>query len=256
MKFAPIFAVALMASTSIAHAQGWKNTGEALADVDLTINTDQTIEGLGGVDLDNVVVRPHKNIPVNLPSSLENAVEFSQINKGDISATKNLTTNGVQEMEASATAIANVVSLELVGDAGLEGSQFNGGNINASLNTTQFGVQESNSTVTAIANAINATIEGDAVFDLNQTNDADSVTATLNANIYARRGTLTEVNTAATAIGNVISLELDGVAVGSAVQTNYADVTATNNDYINARWDPATATAIGNALNITQGALD
>jgi hypothetical protein len=260
--YAAAFAAALISTSTVALASstGLKptitNTSSVLSDIDLTINTDQNIGGLGGVDLGRIdVVTQPGHIVVPKPD-VENAIEFIQTNTGDVYAEKKLYVNGVEEMEASATAIANVVNIDVEGGLALEGTQSNGGNVVSKLDITSRHGKTTDVTATAIANAINATTTGDAVFDLNQANHGHEVVAILDADIQGRRTAQGEVNTAATAIGNVVNIELDGVAIGSVTQANTADITAINRDRIDVWKDPATATAIANAINITKGSLD
>ncbi|MEZ5834736.1 MAG: hypothetical protein R3D03_03270 [Geminicoccaceae bacterium] len=123
----------------------------------------------------------------------------------------------------------------------------------STLNVTSTDAETANITATAIGNAVNATTTGDAIFDMRQTNSGDTISAMVDANIHGTGG-VGEVNTAATAIANSFSINFDGSAIGSVAQENCADVIASNTDTINVWRDPATATAIGNAINITKTA--
>ena len=215
----------------------------------LDVNLDKTfdIEGTGGVDLTGISTTGAGEITVEVPASVDNAIEFSQGNWGDVSATKNYVSSGVEEVEASATAIANVAAIEVPGSLSLEASQINDGNVTSRANVTAWGADVVDVSSTAIANAISATVGGDAVFDISQFNEGH---VTAKANVTATG--VGEVTTAATAIGNVVSIELDGHAIGSIDQMNKGAITAYNSDRINAGFDPATATAIANAISITQ----
>lgn len=218
---------------------------------EIEINLDKTfdINGTGGLDLQNVEVSGFGDITVDVPATVDNALEFSQGNWGDVTAKKNFTSFGVQDVEVAATAIANVVSIEVPGSLALEGVQVNDGAVTAIANVNAFGAETVDVTATAIGNAVSATVGGDAVVDLSQSNHGNIFAE---ANVFATG--VGEVNTAATAIANVASLELDGNFIGSIDQVNKGNVTALNNDTINARFDPATATAIANAISITQAA--
>lgn len=243
-------ATVLAASAAVSAQAQDCGTDCVVSPVEIHLDKDIYLNGTSGLKLSNVkVVAPEVEIPVIPPVSLDNAVELYQSNTGDISATKTLSINGVTEMEASATAIANVANIDVQGGLSLEGAQSNDGSVSSQLNVTSWHGNDLDATSTAIGNAVNATTTGDAIFDMRQTNSGKSITASLDANVMGRG--VGEVNTAATAIANSFSLNLDGSAIGSIVQENCADVTATNTDVINVFKDPATATAIGNAVNIT-----
>lgn len=222
-------------------------------DVVVNLNKNFDINGTGGIDLTNVEVVVDGTVRADLPRKVDNAFEFSQGNWGNVTATKNFTSNGLQDVEVAATAIANVASIEVPGSIALEGAQINDGHVTAKANVSTIGAQTVDVTATAIANAVSATVGGDAIVDLTQSNEGN-VTALVNANVMGRG--VGEVNTAATAIGNVAALEIDGNLFGSIDQNNKGHITAINNDTINARFDPATATAIANAISITQTAVE
>ena len=244
---ATIFAASAAAS---AQAQDC-GTDCVVAPIEINLQDELYLTGTGGLKLSNVkVVVPDIDVVVTPPLSLDNAIEAYQSNSGNISATKNLTTVGVGEVEAAATAMANVANIDVEGGLALEGAQINSGDVMASLDLSSNQAETVDATSTAIGNAVNATTTGDAVFDMRQTNSGESISASLDANVMGRG--VGEVTTAATAIANSFSLEMGGTAIGSIIQENCADVTATNTDVINVWRDPATATAIGNAINISR----
>ena len=251
-------ALATIMAASAGAAQAQTAVEEAIAcdgcdvnPIEIHLQDELYLTGTGGLKLSNVsVVVPDVDVIIPVPLELDNAIELSQSNSGDISATKDLWVDGVDEMEASATAMANVANIDVEGGLALEGSQINSGDVMASLDITSRHGETVDVTSTAIGNAVNATTSGDAIFDMHQSNTGSAVTATLDANVMG--GGVGEVNTAATAIANSFTLDMAGTAIGSIVQENCADVTAINNDTINVFRDPATATAIGNAINITR----
>ncbi|MCB9945089.1 MAG: hypothetical protein H6851_15900 [Geminicoccaceae bacterium] len=247
-------ATVLAASAAVSAQAQDCGTDCVVSPVEIHLDKDIYLNGTSGLKLSNVkVVAPEVEIPVIPPVSLDNAVELYQSNTGDISATKNLTTTGVAEVEASSTAIANVANIDVQGGLSLEGAQANSGDVMSTLNVTSTDAETANITATAIGNAVNATTTGDAIFDMRQTNSGDTISAMVDANIHGTGG-VGEVNTAATAIANSFSINFDGSAIGSVAQENCADVIASNTDTINVWRDPATATAIGNAINITKTA--
>ena len=222
--------------------------------VEVNLRDERWLLGTGGIRLTNVTtVAPDVDILVPVPLALDNAVEILQSNEGDITATKDLWADDVDDLEASATAIANVANIDVEGGLALESVQTNSGDVASSLTVVSRHGETVNVTSTAIGNAINATTTGDAVFDVHQENTGGEITAMLDAEVYGSG--VGEVNTAATAIANSFNLEMDGQAIGSIVQHNCADVTASNTDVIDVWRDPATATAIGNAINITKTAI-
>jgi len=251
-----IAALALLASASSIAAAHADTGGWVYPDM-IRVETTalKEIKGLGDLDLKNVQVKaPATEISVALPSEVDSAVEFLQYNEGDISATKNLTTNNISDMVASSTAIGNSDGIEVPGSISIEGVQKNGGNITSSLNTTQTNASGSIDLKSiATANVLNAEAGGDIVFDLNQENTGQ-VFAELNATINGNN--FDDINTSSTAIANSIGLIASGNAVGSSVQRNSGNVTAINNDTIGVMMqpapDPATAVAIGNIFSLTQ----
>ena len=242
----------IMAASAAASAQAQDcGTDCVVAPIEINLQDELYLTGTGGLKLSNVkVVVPDLDVVVTPPLALDNAIEAYQSNSGNISATKNLTTVGVGEVEAAATAMANVANIDVEGGLALEGAQINSGDVMASLDLSSNQAETVDATSTAIGNAVNATTTGDAVFDMRQTNSGESISASLDANVMGRG--VGEVTTAATAIANSFSLEMGGTAIGSIIQENCADVTATNTDVINVWRDPATATAIGNAINISR----
>ena len=244
----------IMAASAAASAQAQDcGTDCVVAPIEINLQDELYLTGTGGLKLSNVkVVVPDLDVVVTPPLALDNAIEAYQSNSGNISATKNLTTVGVGEVEAAATAMANVANIDVEGGLALEGAQINSGDVMASLDLSSNQAETVDATSTAIGNAVNATTTGDAVFDMRQTNSGGTISAMLEADIHGTG--VGEVTTAATAIANSFSLNLDGSAIGSIVQENCADVTATNTDVINVFRDPATATAIGNAINISRTA--
>ena len=252
-------ATIMMATAGVAQAQSTVEeatvcNGCDIEGIEVNLRDERWITGTSGLKLNNVTtVAPDVDILVPVPVSLENALEVMQTNQGDITAVKDLTVNGVEDLEASATAMANVANIDVEGGLSLEAIQVNEGNVLSELTLeSRHGTGTVDVTSTAIGNAINATTSGDAVFDVNQQNSGGEITAMLEAEIYGAG--VGEVNTAATAIANSFSLDMEGSAIGSIVQENCADVTAMNTDVIDVWRDPATATAIGNAINITRTA--
>ena len=244
----------IMAASAAASAQAQDcGTDCVVAPIEINLQDELYLTGTGGLKLSNVkVVVPDLDVVVTPPLALDNAIEAYQSNSGDISATKDLWVDGVDHMEAAATAMANVANIDVEGGLALEGAQINSGDVMASLDLSSNQAETVDATSTAIGNAVNATTTGDAVFDMRQTNSGESISASLDANVMGRG--VGEVTTAATAIANSFSLEMGGTAIGSIVQENCADVTASNTDVINVFRDPATATAIGNAINISRTA--
>ena len=242
----------IMAASAAASAQAQDcGTDCVVAPIEINLQDELYLTGTGGLKLSNVkVVVPDLDVVVTPPLALDNAIEAYQSNSGNISATKNLTTVGVGEVEAAATAMANVANIDVEGGLALEGAQINSGDVMASLDLSSNQAETVDATSTAIGNAVNATTTGDAVFDMRQTNSGGTISAMLEADIHGTG--VGEVTTAATAIANSFSLEMGGTAIGSIIQENCADVTATNTDVINVWRDPATATAIGNAINISR----
>lgn len=222
-----------------------ENNLQGQIEVNLDKNFD--IEGTAGLDLTNVEVIVDGTVDVEVPASVDNALEFQQGNWGDVTARKDFFSRGVTDVEVSSTAIANVVAIEVPGSLALEGAQINDGNITARADVTVIGAETVDVTATAIANAVTATVGGDVIVDLSQSNEGN-VFAQTEVDVWG----VGEINTAATAIGNVVALEIDGNAIGSIDQMNKGNITALNSDSINARFDPATATAIANAISITQ----
>ncbi|MEZ5848533.1 MAG: hypothetical protein R3C70_17435 [Geminicoccaceae bacterium] len=242
----------IMAASAAASAQAQDcGTDCVVAPIEINLQDELYLTGTGGLKLSNVkVVAPDLDVVVTPPLTLDNAIEAYQSNSGNISATKNLTTVGVGEVEAAATAMANVANIDVEGGLALEGAQINSGDVMASLDLSSNQAETVDATSTAIGNAVNATTTGDAVFDMRQTNSGGTISAMLEADIHGTG--VGEVTTAATAIANSFSLEMGGTAIGSIIQENCADVTASNTDVINVWRDPATATAIGNAINISR----
>ena len=242
----------IMAASAAASAQAQDcGTDCVVAPIEINLQDELYLTGTGGLKLSNVkVVVPDLDVVVTPPLALDNAIEAYQSNSGNISATKNLTTVGVGEVEAAATAMANVANIDVEGGLALEGAQINSGDVMASLDLSSNQAETVDATSTAIGNAVNATTTGDAVFDMRQTNSGGTISAMLEADIHGTG--VGEVTTAATAIANSFSLEMGGTAIGSIIQENCADVTASNTDVINVWRDPATATAIGNAINISR----
>ena len=263
-KFAlTAIATVMAASAGVAQAQSVTETvdsavscdGCEIDSIEVNLRNERWLTGTSGVKLNNVTtVAPDVDILVPVPLQLENALEISQDNQGDITATKDLFADNVDDLEASATAMANVANIDVEGGLALESVQTNSGDVVSSLSVISRHGETVNVTSTAIGNAINATTTGDAVFDVNQENTGGTISASLEAEVYGTG--VGEVNTAATAIANTFSLDMEGSAIGSVVQQNCADVTATNTDIIDVWRDPATATAIGNAINITKTVIE
>lgn len=228
-------------------------TYDLTGNVEVTLDKSFVIDGTGGLNLRNVEVIADREIKVNVPATVDNAVEFSQGNWGHVTAKKIIVTDGVDDMVVSATAAANIATVDVDGSLSLEASQVNDGAVTATVDTTQWHAGDVDVTATAIGNLISATATGDGIFDVSQNNEGN-VYAAVDAEIYGRG--IGEVNTAATAIGNSFSLELDGVAIGSIDQMNTGNVTAINDDIIHTRKDPATATAIANAISITRSVIE
>ena len=221
-------ALATIMAASAGAAQAQTAVEEAVAcdgcdvnPIEIHLQDELYLTGTGGLKLSNVsVVVPDVDVIIPVPLELDNAIELSQSNSGDISATKNLSIDGVETMEASATAMANVANIDVEGGLALEGSQINSGDVMASLSIGAVGSDSVDVTSTAIGNAVNATTSGDAIFDMHQSNTGGSITAMLEADIHGNG--VGEVNTAATAIANSFTLDMAGTAIGSIVQENCA----------------------------------
>jgi hypothetical protein len=102
--------------------------------LDLTINDDRiiNIDGLGGIDLSDVNVSGAGDINVELPETVENAIEVSQTNSGDVKAKLDYKGQFIAgDFESKVAAIGNNVSVDLTGSNAIEGGQNNTGNISA-----------------------------------------------------------------------------------------------------------------------------
>lgn len=234
------------------------NPGEVCG-LNLEINDDKVvnIEGLGGVDISGITVVGDTEVTVDVPASVQNVVEFSQTNVGNVSS--NLDYKGqwiAGDFTSQIASIANSADIELDGDSAVEAGQDNSGDV------TAFGDYELNHLVeidnieidvTAVANNANINNgDGDSILDISQNNTGEVVTASLDA-VFNGQIALTEaeIDINVSAIGNNVSAA-DGFIVSSISQHNCADIEAVANVEVNGMRDPINVTAVGNNLQISR----
>ncbi|MGI9434033.1 MAG: hypothetical protein ACR2Q4_04250 [Geminicoccaceae bacterium] len=212
------------------------------------------IQGLGDLHMPKVYVYPHY-VLVNPKLDIDNAVEFGQINDGDMKALQGLLTKGPKDVTGTAAAVGNTAAVDVRGGVFVEGNQKNFGNTKAGLGALVLGADKVDLTAAAIGNSTSVETDGDAVVDMNQVNMAYSMRAGLVAGIFSHGYDLGSVETTAAGVGNSLSVEFgkNDDALVSARQGNWANASAVNITAIGGKYKKATATAaaIGNSINIS-----
>lgn len=227
--------------------------------LNLEINDDKVvnIEGLGGVDLSGITVVGDTEVTVDVPASVQNVVEFSQVNTGDVYSDLNYKGQWIAgDFSSQVASIGNSASIEVDGDSAIEGVQDNTGNVTAYGDYQLNHLVEIDSIsidVTAVANNANISDgNGSSIFDIAQNNTGENVTASLDAVFNGQRAlTEAEIDINVTAVGNNLSAE-DGFIVSSITQHNCADITAVADIEVNGMRDPINVTAVGNNLQISR----
>lgn len=249
-------ALALLVSGT-AFAAGCGDDEVCGLDVNVDVNADRTINGMGGIDLSNVTVNADGEITVNLPTSVTSALEFSQENVGEVNSYLNYKGQFVPgEFYSTVTAMGNSASIQTNGGTSIEGVQNNSGDIHASGNLELLhliAIESVNLNVNAIGNNANFDSTGDLVVDSIQNNTAGTVDAYATVLLQGQSAVTTaDVNVDVTAIGNNFGGKHDGALVGSIVQANCADVTAGADITVNGMRDPVNVTAVGNNISISR----
>ena len=225
-------------------------------DLNVGINTDKTIGGLGGIDLSHVEVIGTGPVTVNTPNPVANAFEFSQQNNGDVSSVLNYRGDWIAgNFVSKVSAIANNASVSTVGSTAIESVQDNNGDVTASSDISMahlVAIKGVDVSVTAVGNNASVTTTGDLVADTLQNNQGN-VTATSDLTLMGQSAlTTANINLDVTAIGNNFSAKDNGALIGSVAQANCGDVTAVGNVSVNGFYDPINVTAIGNNLSISK----
>jgi hypothetical protein len=245
--------VAMFASSAYACGEG------EVCGLGLEINDDKVvnIEGLGGVDISGINVNGDAEVSVDVPDSVQNVVEFSQTNIGDVYSDLNYKGEWIAgDFSSQIASIANSADIELDGDSAIEAGQDNSANVTAygdyELNHL-VEIDSINLDVTAVANNANISDgNGSSILDISQNNTGHNVTASLDA-VFNGQAALAnaEVDINVSAIGNNVSAE-DGFIVSSIAQENCADITAIADVEVNGFRDPINVTAVGNNLQISR----
>lgn len=246
-------------ATIFASSLSYACPADEVCGLDLTINDDRiiNIEGIGGVDLSGVNVANVGDVDVKLPETVENAIEFSQTNLGNVTSKLDYKGQWVEgDFEAQVASIGNNVSIDLEGSNAVEGGQNNSGDIHAEGDFAMLHLVEIDSIsidTTAVGNSANVGGTGDAIIDIAQDNTGNKVDAFLDAN-FNGQGALgdSNIDINVAAIGNNLSIENDGFVSASLAQNNCADINAIANIGVYAMRDPITVTAVGNNLQISR----
>lgn len=233
--------------------------GEVCKGLTLEINDDRVlnIEGLGGVDLSGVEIKGVETIAVEMPNPVQNAIEASQTNVGDITASTHYKGQFISgDFESATSAIANNLSVGLTGSNALEGAQKNTGEVSATADVEMLHLVDIDSidiSVTSVAN--NASVEGtnDSIVDFGQENLGREVVASLDSTFMGQAALGdADVDINVSAISNNLSISGDGLVSASLAQHNCADVTASAKVNMQAMRDPINVTAVGNNLSISR----
>lgn len=254
-----LFATAAVASLFAANISHACKPGEVCEGLTLEINDDRVfnVEGIGGIDLTGLDIRGTGHIDVDTPNPVQNAIEVTQTNRGDINSTLEYKGQFIAgDFESAVTGIANNVSIALEDTNAVEGGQDNTQNVVATSDLELLhlvAIDSISASVTAVANTATVEGTGDTIIDFGQENTGHEVTATLDG-LFQGQGALgnADVDLNVTALGNNLSVLGDGGVVGSLAQHNNADITAAARVTVNSMKDPLNVTAVGNNLSISR----
>ncbi|MDA0781736.1 MAG: hypothetical protein PQ612_02980 [Rickettsiales bacterium] len=227
--------------------------------LNLEINDDKVvnIEGLGGIDISGITVTGNAEVSVDVPTSVQNVVEFSQTNIGNIYSDLNYKGQWIAgDFSSQVASIANSADIELDGDSAVEAAQDNSADVTAYADFELNHLVEIESIdldVTAVANNANISDgNGNSILDISQNNTGHNVTASLDAVFNGQQAlTQADIDINVSAIGNNVSAE-DGFIISSIAQHNCADITAVADIEVNGMRDPINVTAVGNNLQISR----
>ena len=201
------------------------------------------------------IVEDADEILFDVIDQVQNKFEVDQFNSGDIAAHTEVNATNVTDYTASAVAIANNTSVDVIGSVGGAAWQNNSGDVSATMNANVMNAMGATElTAVAIANnfSVNVAEYGGAVISSTQVNTGD-VSAGLHASVT---GQVQDVTTTAVAIANNTSIQVPngGQILTGVEQYNHGDVTAYNNTTLRPMRrviDPAVAVAIGNNASIS-----